>query len=216
MSTIGMKKSKCAICGVENEYRILTSTNTFGGGPDLDLRPAEMQRSTMHLWVHECPNCGYVSGDVSDPTNITADFLKTPEFLSCDDTDFKSDLAARFYKYYTINVADQNPLDAFYAILHAAWASDDKNDVDNAKQCRNLALPLVDELIKEGGDREETYSLMKADLLRRSGRFEELLAEYSSTTYSDDLLNKILAFQIEHAKEQDTKCYRVSDVTGNK
>ena len=44
MTTMMREKSKCAIRKAVNEYSVITSTNTFGGGPDLDLRPAEMQR----------------------------------------------------------------------------------------------------------------------------------------------------------------------------
>ena len=39
-------KQKCSVCAQESEQTVLASTNTFGGGPDLDLRPAEMMRST--------------------------------------------------------------------------------------------------------------------------------------------------------------------------
>ena len=47
MSTLGSKKYKCAVCGATNKYRVLTSTNTLGGGPDLDTRPAEMIRNDV-------------------------------------------------------------------------------------------------------------------------------------------------------------------------
>lgn len=44
---------------------------------------------------------------------------------------------------------DQNTEDAFFAVLHAAWACDDKNDTINAKRCRELAIPLATELIED-------------------------------------------------------------------
>lgn len=47
MTRIVPSKCKCAVCGAKSRYNVIASTNTFGGGPDLDLRPPEMERSTM-------------------------------------------------------------------------------------------------------------------------------------------------------------------------
>lgn len=213
MSSISMMELKCSVCGATNEYTVLLSTNTFGGGPDLDLRPAEMQRSTMHLWVHECPECGFISGDVTDLTTVTREWLRSEEYLSANGISFSSELAKRFYKYYMINLADENPQDAFYALLHAAWSCDDSNDEANAKYCRELAISLVSELIEKSSQDKDTLLVTKADLLRRSGQFDTLIREYASINFDDELLNQIIAFEIDKAKEQDTKCYRVEDVT---
>ena len=143
MSTFYVAEYKCAVCGETHEFRVIGSTNTFGGAPDLDLRPPEMPRSTMGCWVQECPSCGYVSSSVDEDTTINAEFLKTPEYLSCDGIDFKSELAARFYKYYEISLHDGRLRDAFFAILHAAWSSDDYQDDANAAHCRRLSLPVL-------------------------------------------------------------------------
>ena len=37
MSRIVPMECKCAVCGATNIYRVLTSTNTFGGDPDLGM-----------------------------------------------------------------------------------------------------------------------------------------------------------------------------------
>lgn len=213
MSKISIRERKCSVCGSTNEYRVLLSTNTFGGDPDLDLRPAEMKRSTMPVWVQECPDCGFISGDVTDLTTVTREWLQSEEYLSANGIPFSSELAKRFYKYYLINLADENPEDAFYAILHAAWSCDDSDDNANAKLCRELAIPLVTELIEENRKNKDALLVTKADLLRRSGQFDTLINEYSSISFGDELLNQIIAFEIEKANEQDTKCYRVEDVT---
>ena len=42
MSRIVNVMRKCSVCGTASEYMALASTNNLGGGPDLDLRPAEM------------------------------------------------------------------------------------------------------------------------------------------------------------------------------
>lgn len=212
MSSMVPVKCKCAVCGATKEYMCLASTNTFGGGPDLDLRPAEMQRSTMHSWIHECPKCGYISGDVSNATAVTKEWLQSAKYLTCDGISFVSDLAKRFYKYYLINLQDQNTEDAFYAVLHAAWACDDKNDTINAKHCRELAIHLATALIAENHENKDNIQLMRADLMRRAGWFDQLIAIYSSVHFDEELLNQILKFEIEKAQNKDTSCYRVEDV----
>jgi len=76
MTTIQKRTFKCTVCGIEERYNIVFSSSTLGS-PDLDLRPAEMKRSTMEFWIQECPKCGYVSKTVSeDPINVTYAFLK--------------------------------------------------------------------------------------------------------------------------------------------
>lgn len=215
MSRIVTVECKCAVCGAANEYRVLASTNTFGGGPDLDLRPAEMKRSTMHVWIQECPECGYISEKVSDRSNVTKEWLNSDKYLMCDGISFMSDLAKQFFRYYLINLEDENPEDAFFAVLHAAWACDDKNDVVNAKHCRELAIPLATILIEDGRGNKDNLQLMRADLMRRAGWFDELVKTYASVRFDEGLLNQILDFEIEKAKSRDVSCYRVEDVTGN-
>ena len=117
MTKIVRSRCECAVCGAKNRYSVLASTNTFGGGPDLDLRPPEMRRSTMPYWVQECPECGYISEEVSDPSDVSREWLQSEEYLTCDGISFVSDLARLFYRYYLINLKDDNPFDAFHAVL---------------------------------------------------------------------------------------------------
>lgn len=210
MSKIVLREIKCAVCGSVHQYRVLASTNAFGS-PDLDLRPPEMQRSTMNVWIQECPDCGYISEDVSDPSDVTLDDLKSEDFLSCDGIIFVSDLASRFYKYYKINILDDNRKDAFMAILHAAWACDDADDQVNAKICREKAIPLISHLITENHKEKDNLMLIKADLLRRSSHFNALLNEFQNVEFQEQIMNHVMAFQLALAKAMDTACYKVSD-----
>ena len=210
MTTIARSKNRCAICGAVEEYSEIASTNAFGS-TDLDTRPPEMKRSTMYLWVQECPRCGYVSEDVSDPTSVTREWLRTEKYLKCDGISFASDLAKRFYKHYLIKVEDKETWDAFFAILYAAWACDDAGDIENAKHCRKLAVSLAAELINDNCENKDNIITMKADLMRRAGMFDEMLNEYASIALEEELLNQILAFELKLAKEKDDACYKVTD-----
>ena len=184
----------------------------LGGCPDLDLRPAEMKRSTMDVWIQECPQCGYTSESVSDYSGVTEEWLKSEKYLSCDGINFISELAERFYRCYLIKLEDQNVAGAFYAVLHAAWACDDASDDDNAKHCRALAIPLATELSDGNYEDKENIMVVKADLMRRTGKFNELIEEYSPIRFKDDTLNRILEFENKKAKIGDISRYCLDDV----
>lgn len=222
MTMMGEIMCKCAVCGEESEHSIIMSTNAFGS-PDLDLRPPEMRRSTMSLWLQKCPKCGYVASNIEEESGVSAEFLKSEEYVSCEGVKFKSGLARKFYRHSLISRKAGNSEDEFFDLLHASWACDDKRDAQNAKMCREKAAVLVKGLLegwKLSSDEQENYTLMLADILRRSGQFEALISEYSSFKFKGsrrndpELMNKLLAFEIERAKQQDTKCYTVSDALG--
>jgi hypothetical protein len=201
----------CRVCKKKSEQIILTSTNSFGS-PDLDLRPPEMQRSTMCFWVQRCPSCGYVASSINDSTNATRDYLNSDDYKNAKGRNFKSDLAKKFYQHYLVSLLDGETQDAFNAALHAAWACDDSQDGENAVYCRNLAINKLARLM-EIKRNNENLTILKCDLLRRAGRFEELISEYSEKKMKDKLLNKLLAFQLERARAEDTSRYTVEDAT---
>ena len=212
MTTMMSVNKKCSVCGETSSFSVLGSSNSMGS-PDLDLRPAPMYRFTMEMWIHECPECGYVAGDLSEKTKISREWLETEEYRNCDGIRFKYDLAELFYKRYMIYMQEGQKRGAFNSIHHAAWACDDCGDAENAKHCRRLAVRLVDDFIdQEPRERRDTLKLIKLDLMRRAELFEQAHKEYSGTEFEDELLRKILAFELQKIRKEDTGCYRVADV----
>lgn len=191
----------------------MASSNTFGGTPDLDLRPAEMMRSAMSWWIQECPHCGYISSSLDDKTSVARKWLRQEAFTTTGGRKFLSKLAAQFYKYYLINVADNNEKSAFYAALHTAWACDDECETENAIHCRQCALAELEKILANPNTPEDMH-VVKTDLLRRTGQFDALISDYTGKQFSKNLLSQIVAFQIEKARQDDTQCYRIQDVTG--
>ncbi len=202
-------EEKCYVCENISQQIVLASTNQFGS-PDLDLRPPEMARSTMEFWIQVCPHCGYVAASLGKRTFITAEWLQREEYTSCENRNFKSKLAEKFYKWYMINCEVGDIEEAFHAVLHAAWACDDVEDLENAVDCRKKAIVEIDKLIERR--KEEELMVIRADLLRRSKQFDLLIKEYQDIVLSEELLNQIIKFQIEKAKQLDVCCYRVRDV----
>lgn len=207
MTTVFSEKVKCPICESEIEIYLIGSTNRMGA-PDLDLRPPEMMRSTMNQWTHECPNCSYVSCDFTRNPTVDKEFLESDFYQSCDGFDFKSDLAKVFYREFLIESSTENK---FYALLHCAWACDDADDSQNACKIRRKSLDLIDFLIENDIDRQN-HELMKADLMRRSRMFDEVIQKYSSKDFGDDTLNRIAKFQVEKSCDKDTSCYTLEDI----
>ncbi len=215
MSTIMRRECTCAICGVTHEYRYVASTNTFGGEPDLDSRPPEMLRSTMGLWVHGC-DCGYISREVSDKSSVSREWLQSENYLMSEGLHFKSIIADSFYKGYLIKTYDNDIEDAFYMMLYAAWACDDINDVENAIICRKKAVGISSELLQSRYENCEELLLMRADLMRRSKMFEDLIKEYASVKVKQPLHKQILKFEIKKAKEHDASRYTVGSLNSPK
>lgn len=186
MTTVIDLDKKCAICTETSPQSILTSTSTWGY-PDLDLRPSEMQRSSMFAWLQECPYCGFVARDIEQThVKVAPDFLKSDEYLTCEGHDFKSDLAKRFYGHYLISKTNNIQDVAFYSLLHCAWVCNDNND-DFAVDIRKLALKSLDKVDAKNDDERDNLKLIKADLLRRSLQFDELIKEFKEVFFEVEL-----------------------------
>ena len=209
MTTYFTAEYTCAVCGRTHKFRVVGSTNSFGS-PDLDLRPAPMQRDTIHTWVQTCPDCGYSNGKIDRDTSVDKKWLSRESYRNCEGTAFISGLAKKFYQAYMVNLHDGKTERAADHLVYCAWACDDAHDIQNAVKVRGMAADLYEEVLKT--DDSEATKLMRMDLLRRSGRFEQLQSEYATVTFSEELHDKIAAFQKERAKAHDTACYCVGDV----
>ena len=211
MTTVFPETVRCSVCGSENGIMVIGSTNTFGP-TDLDTRPPEMKRSTMCYWVQECKTCGYTAVDLTDETALERSFFETEDYKSCKGIPFVSDLAKSFFRHYLIMTAEEQHEDAFFAALHAAWACDDREDETNAALMREKAVEMADRLLQtDSCDWKDTVRLIRADLLRRTGRFDELLEQYESAAFENELMNAILAFEKELARRKLSGCYTAAD-----
>ena len=210
MTQIRNLEKKCSVCGETSMYPVLMSTNCWGY-PDLDFRPAEMQRSTMNTWLDECPHCGYVARNIEHELNISPEILKTDEYLTCEGKDFKNNLSKRFYRSYLISKARNDYVSAFYMLLYCAWKCDDSQD-ELAVEIRKLAVAMLENIDAEDDDEKNRLKLIRADLLRRSLQFERLIEEYYDFKIEDEIMYSVIRFQLERAAKKDSACYTVEDV----
>ena len=203
MTMIFPEPVKCPICENEIEIYVLASTNT-SGFPDLDLRPPEMERSTMNTWMHECPHCGYAASDFEKTPEVSRDFISGEAYRKCDGHEFINPLSKRFYHGYMISEDDK---ERFNFLLYCAWTCDDADDDENAVSIRKKSLKYLDLL-----ELNDNISLLKADILRRSNQFDAVIEGYSSASYPEEIHNQISAFQVEKAVQKDSACYTIEDV----
>ena len=109
--------------------------------------------------------------------------------------------------------------EAAWSAVHAAWACDDADAGEAAKRCRERAVGLFQKAI---GRREDIagdpggIEAVMADLLRRSGKFELALeyCEKGLKKETEELIEKILKFEMELINESDVGCYTIAEATG--
>ncbi|MBE6497548.1 MAG: hypothetical protein E7Z81_04640 [Methanobrevibacter sp.] len=210
MTIITKFEKKCSVCGRTSLQPVLGSTNTWGY-PDIDLRPPEMQRSTIDIWLVECPHCGYVASNIENELEVPADILKTDEYLTCEGKNFKSKLSERFYKHYLISKAENNHDSEFLSLLHCAWTCDD-NDDKLAVEIRKMALKSMYKIEPQEDDEKNALKLIEADLLRRSLQFDEVIRKFKDVILEDKTQNDIISFQIELSMNKDSACHTVEEV----
>ncbi len=205
MSTMFTRRVKCACCGEVNRLRVLGSTNAFGYS-DLDFRPPEMKRSTMHLWVQECRKCGYVNSDIGELRENAESLVNSERYLDCDGIIICTRLATRFARFALLaEEAGDAPFDVLTGYHRAAWACDDEGEVDAAKELRCRAAKALEKIMEtEDGD---NFKLLLADLWRRSEQFDKVISTFEGHEGIDGKFQKAIEFEVEKAYERDWDRY---------
>jgi len=201
----------CSVCGTETHVSGLMSTNAFGS-PDLDMRPPEMQRSTMEYWVQKCGKCGFCSADLSDESENSQWLIKTPEYISTLNEENYPALANLFRCKSLINESDGNYAHAVMASLHSAWVCDDENLLEQSFSCRIDAISLfkkAEENKDDFSDPEGVVDLIFIDMLRRVGKYEEATREITKRQVhvDDPSLLRIFIYQAILIGKQDRSCH---------
>jgi len=211
MTTVRNEEQICAMCGAKSTHMGITSTNAFGS-PDLDLRPPDMERSTMGSWVQQCGDCGYAYRAIKEKapkanTTVTSDAYKAI---------VSSSLSATFLKASLISEGASDPDAAANYALYAAWAADDSGDKDEAISYRNRVAELFVMSLK-GVDESSEQSMVTrtkmVDVLRRAERWTEA-TDLAKSLLEMDLpatIRAVLEFQTLAASQKDGRCYTTKE-----
>ncbi len=216
MTTFGFRSKTCAVCGTTTSFSVINSTNAFGS-PDLDLRPPEMKRSTMSMWVHQCPECGYAAADIEEKPSFDRSFLETEAYRTYDGLKLENWTAQRFYHNYQCAAKEGDEVTASMALLRAAWCCDDDGEAELARKLRKMSVEIIDSYFPklDEGERKDTLRLIRADMLRRSRQFERLGKEYSPDQFEEGVLRQVAAFELKLAAAGDDKGYRVVEAVND-
>lgn len=219
MTTVEEETVKCAVCGTESQIMSIGSTNEFGS-PDLDLRPAEMFRSTIDMWIQRCRGCGLCAPDL---TELETSASEAKEIVGqsvyqhqLNNSEFP-ELANSFLCSSLIEEETKNYDFAARLCLFAAWSCDDAENKAASILCRQKALQMLDAGRLAGQEFEEepaTEKGIEIDLLRRSGQFDRAMAvcEEALRQYSENGVHEIFAFQKSLIQRKDDGCYTLDDV----
>ena len=174
MTTYSFHKVTCSVCGATSEQKFITSTNSVGA-PDLDLRPAEMERSTMYCWLQECLNCGFVSDDLRKSEKGAKEVLSTPRYRDILLGSQSHAFLRRCLKRSLLDECLPNMSAAAERALWAAWAADDADD-PMAASLRSKAADLfltASSTLPANSIEPITMRARAVDILRRAGRCDE-------------------------------------------
>lgn len=212
MTTYFSDKVTCAHCKKDSEHNILGSTNTLGW-PDLDLRPAEMKRSTMSSWLMLCPHCQYLASDISK-VDGNMSLIGSESYINTLNQRDYPQLANWFLARSLLDLHD-DPIRAGRYRLNAAWVCDDVPDDEHAVICRKLAAECF-AIAKPFTNDESSVSngTLLVDILRRSGDLQSAAstcAELLTLDHANETIQRVLKFEQQLIEKNDRAMHSLSE-----
>lgn len=191
------------------------------GYPDLDLRPASMQRETMEFWVIECPECGCVQKP-DERDKLDVEFVRSGEYRALIHA-LLPKTANRYHRLAVQMLQMGRSSDAAEAYQCAAWDCDDHGYEKEALLFRERATGQYLPGRYEYGIKDVQDGLCCVDLLRRSGDFyragalaDSLLPrlDEAGPENNRELMEKVLKFQKQLCSKRDVDCYTLGAAQG--
>lgn len=215
MTTFYKDKAIFTVCGSENEYEGIASTNMFGS-LDLDTRPPEMKRSTIFTWVQRCPECGYCAVDVTEPRTGAQAVVSGEKYKNQLNDPEHPELVNSFLCQAIVDRESGDYVDATWALIHAAWVCDDFELSVQAETCRQKAADMLTIAEAQGqqvAEEEGASTVILVDLLRRSGQLQKArqLIATGRGSNTEDIIYKILDFQSTLLDRNDVSCHTVAE-----
>jgi hypothetical protein len=214
-TTMGEVEKTCAVCGAKDKYTVLMSSNSMGS-KDLDMRPPEMMRSTISLWVEKCSACGYCAADINKLLNNAKETISDSAYKAQLSNANFPELANKFLCRMLIEDKAGEHRAAIYSAICAGWASDDAKMASAALAARELSIRRILDL----NAKTERYSAQKgadelliSDMYRRNGQFEKAgqIIEKGLSLELEDVVKTILKFELELVGKKDTTVHLISE-----
>lgn len=209
MSTIRQVQIKCAMCQKESEQIMLGSTSAFGA-MDLDTRPPALARHMNGCYVQECPHCGYANYSIDTPTAVSPEFFQSEPYLTIAKQDLPG-TAISFCKMAMLGAEEKDASKEFWGYMRAAWVCDDENRELSARVSRLCALQTLEQNTDAIIGDSDTAAMMRADLLRRTHQFDEVVKQFKDFRSDNAFLQKLMQYELRLAKNKDHACHRVDE-----
>ncbi len=181
MTKTSKVRVRCALCGASSiQLRVhlnRSDEGPFTAPPDLDLRPSGVRRALFALRVEACDECGYCWDRIGEAPLGVEKALESPVYREVLH-EARMPLAARHF-FCEALCAEAGGLRkrAAKSFHEAAWVCDDEDAAEQARICRDRAAEALGAAIEwcESGLPPTDAKAVRADLLRRAGRFDEAL-----------------------------------------
>ena len=219
--TVVTQEMTCPLCSHAFKCELDASGTRFG--MRLDLKPVGPIAAPWRLPV--CPKCHFVIYD----EHIPAEEIEKCREIVPSQTYKKHIGRASHYLLGILFEGLQKPsMNLAHIFLKASWQ--EEQDPVKLKDClerslRHFEVFLQKNTKKEGGtpsrnlDGDESYStalLLKGEILRRLGRFDEAKVHLTGVLklkpFQGTLLGDIVAFEIMLCDKKDSKPHEVSEV----
>lgn len=216
MTTVFEEKFRCSLCGKKTQYTCISSTNTFGGSPDLDTRPPKSKRKTIFAWVQRCPKCGYCAYDISITRPEAQAVIIGQEYKDQLNDPAYPTLAASFLCKAILDRESKDFAAATWALIRAAWVCDDSDQIEEAMACRQKAADML-VIAEENNQRvarpDGVSTAILVDLLRRSGQLEQArkTIEDRRSIITEDIVAQILDFETDLLNRNDISCHTIAE-----
>lgn len=221
MTTYAGTEVVCGNCSRAFTHQTLASCYN-ASSPDLDTRPSEMARSTMHSWIQRCPNCGFCAVDASKFDGRCREILLSDDYQNAlrggNDT---PKLPVAFHCAAMLYEACGDRASAGWEHLHLAWIYDDTKQSDLALNHRNKAADLFLSILNNGesfSSQDGASEAIVTDVLRRAGRGQEALqlAEQALTKSISPFIKSVIVFERDLISNNDTAVHFMEEITQTK
>lgn len=223
----------CALCGATAAPRFRPPQPE--GAPDLDMRPGEPARATLHQWLQTCRRCGATAPDLAAPDLVAPDLaapdlaapaLTTPPVTARahagnGEPAWSDPTRSPFLRYAALCQALGDRSGEAEAWLWAAWAADDAGDDATAAAHRHRVAALWAGPTQAGtnqagttqaGTTQAGTALRRLDVLRRAAAWQQAEAWATEIAHQpwDDSARAIIAFQRARIAARDAGRYLIS------
>ena len=220
--TEGKVENTCPLCAEKFTCVLDFSGTQFG--MRLDLKPIGPIAAPWRVPV--CPKCHFVIFDDKIPE---ADLPKCKELVAGEEYRKHTGRASYFLIGLLFEGLNKEPLTAAQAFLRASWQEEGDEKLNREDLERSLKhfetflkQPAPDQpAAKEDGEkgvsdnRRQTAQLLKGELLRRLGRFDEATKHFEALTQTKEfqhgMLADIVKYQLKLCAAKDSAPHAAAD-----